>query len=176
MVNNIVGIVGSRNTGKTTTTTSLTDFFATRGFKVAIIKFMQHKFDFDPNHKDSVTLRKTKATTIISTSPYETVLFQHTDQRDDFQTLLGYLPPAIDIVFCESYPSKFPNIPLVFVCRDEKDFYETLNRYNSQIPLFITGIITSEGIESFKGIPVLSNIDSGHLEQAFELILKIQPK
>lgn len=176
MVNYIFGIVGSRNTGKTTTTTNLTNFFVDRGFKVAIIKFMRHKFDLDPTHKDSATLRKTKAATIISTSPYETVLFQQTDHQTDLQTLKHYLSPAIDIIFCESYPSRFPQIPLIFACKNEDDFYETQNRYNSQKPLFITGIIAKEGIGTLKGTPVLSNSDSVHLQQAFEIIWKMQPR
>ena len=175
MGNIIVGIVGSKNTGKTTTTTNLTDFIVDRGLRVAIIKFMLHKFELDPSHKDSATLRKTKATTIISNSPYETVVFQQTDQRTDLQTLLQYLPPTIDIVFCESYPSKFPIIPLIFACKNVEDFYETRKRYNSQDPLFITGIITNEGFNTLEGIPVLSNTDSGQLRQAFDIILQVQP-
>ncbi|MFX0125567.1 MAG: molybdopterin-guanine dinucleotide biosynthesis protein B [Candidatus Hodarchaeota archaeon] len=176
MVNNFVGIVGSRNTGKTTTTTNLTDFFVDQGFRAAIIKFMQHKFDIDPAYKDSATLRKTKATTVISTSPHETVIFQQTDQRTDLQTLTQYLPPGIDIVFCESYPSSFPLIPLIFVCKNIEDFYETRKRYHYQDPLFISGIIANEGIDTLKGIPVLSNIESGHLQKAFKIIFKNQPK
>ncbi|MFX1507461.1 MAG: molybdopterin-guanine dinucleotide biosynthesis protein B [Promethearchaeota archaeon] len=175
MVNSVVGIVGSRNTGKTTTTSSLTDFCVEKGYNVAIIKFMSHKFDFDPDHKDSATLRKTKATTVISTSPYETVLFQQTEGRTDLQSLLRYLPPVIDIAFCESYPSKFPKIPLIFACKNVEDFYETRKRYNSQDPLFITGIITNESFDRLQGIPILSNSDSGHLQQALEIILRNQP-
>lgn len=175
MVNTIVGIVGSKNTGKTTTTTNLTDFFVNKGLKVAIIKFMQHKFDIDPSHKDSAILRETKATTIIAASPYETVLFQQTDQRSDLQTLLHYIPSDIDIVFCESYPSKFPSIPLVFACKNVEDFYETRKRYHSQDPLFITGTITNNSLNMIKGIPVLSNINSGQLQLAFEIISKIKP-
>ena len=175
MVNYILGIVGSRNAGKTTTTSNLTDFCVDKGYKVAIIKFMSHKFDFDPDHKDSATLRKTKATTVISTSPFETVLFQQTDKRTDLQSLLAYLPPVIDIIFCESYPSKFPKIPLIFTCKNVNDFHETKKRYSSQNPLFITGIITNEGFNMLEGIPVLSNNDSGHLQLALNKILRSQP-
>ena len=137
---------------------------------------MSHKFDLDPAHKDSAILRKTKATTIMSTSPYETVLFQKTDQRTDLHTLLRYLPVDIDIVFCESYPSKFPTIPLIFVCKNTKDYYETKKRFNRQKPLYITGIIINEGIGTLEGIPVLSNKTSHHLHQAIDLVLRIKSK
>lgn len=174
MVKHIVGIVGSRNTGKTTTTTNITDIFIKKGFKVAIIKFMTHKFDLDPAHKDSALLRKTKATTIISTSPHETVLFQRTNQRSDLKVLLQYLPSDIDILFCESYPSKFPQIPLIFVCRNVEDYSEINRRFNNQKPLFITGIISNQGIDTLEGIPVLSNTVLDHLHLALELILKVK--
>ncbi len=173
MVKYIVGIIGSKNTGKTTTTMNLTDICANRGFKVAIIKFMRHRFDLDPTHKDSAILRKTRATTILSTSPYENVLFQKTDQRTDFHTLLRYLPLDMDIVFCESYPSNFPAIPLIFVCKNTGDYYKTKKRFNNRKPLFITGIIITEGINTLEGVPVLSNKVSDHLNQAVELILRI---
>ncbi|MFX1282648.1 MAG: molybdopterin-guanine dinucleotide biosynthesis protein B [Promethearchaeota archaeon] len=174
MVKYIVGIVGSRNTGKTTTTTNITDILEEKGFKVAIIKFMSHRFDLDPTHKDSAILRKTKATTILSSSPHETVLFQKTDQRPDLHTLLRYLPLEIDVVLCESYPSIFPEIPLIFVCKGTEDYYETKKRFNDRKPLFITGIIITEGINTLEGIPVLSNDVSDHLQQALELILRIK--
>ncbi|MFW9905302.1 MAG: hypothetical protein ACFFFH_13260, partial [Candidatus Thorarchaeota archaeon] len=92
-------------------------------------------------------------------------------ERTDLYSLLKYLPPGIDIVFCESYPSKFPKIPLIFVCKNVNDFYETRKRYHSQDPLFITGIITNEGFNTLQGIPVLSNNESGQLQQALEIIL-----
>ncbi|UCG90592.1 MAG: molybdopterin-guanine dinucleotide biosynthesis protein MobB [Candidatus Heimdallarchaeota archaeon] len=174
MVKYIVGIVGSRNTGKTTTTTNITDTLVKKGFKAAIIKFMSHRFDFDPAHKDSALLRKTKATTILSASPHETVLFQKTDQRTDLHTLLRYLPLEIDDVLCESYPSTFPVIPLIFVCQNIEDYYNTKERFKDRKPLFITGIIVTEGIDTLEGIPVLSNDVSDHLQQALELILRFK--
>lgn len=174
MVKYIVGIVGYRNTGKTTTTANLTDTFVIEGYQVAIIKFMHHKFDLDPAHKDSALLRRTQATTIVSTSPHETVMFQQTDQQADLRTLLKYIPLDIDIVFCESYPSKLPQIPLIFVCKNAEDYYETRERFNYQKPLFITGIITNQDIDTLEDIPVLSNTVSGHLHQALEIILKVE--
>ncbi|MHA2244482.1 MAG: molybdopterin-guanine dinucleotide biosynthesis protein B [Candidatus Hodarchaeales archaeon] len=174
MVKYIVGIVGNRNAGKTTTTANLTDELVNEGYEVAIIKFMNHKFDLDPAHKDSAVLRRTRATTIVSTSPHETVLFQQTDQQADLRTLLQYIPLDIDIVFCESYPSRLPRIPLIFVCKNVEDYYETKERYNDQKPLFITGIITNQGIDTLEDIPVLTNTVSGHLHKALGMILKVE--
>ncbi|MFX0014862.1 MAG: molybdopterin-guanine dinucleotide biosynthesis protein B [Promethearchaeota archaeon] len=172
MVKLIIGVVGNRNSGKTTTTSNITDTLVIKGFKVAIIKFLRHKFDLDPTHKDSALLRKTKATTIISTSPHEIVLFQNTDKQTDLQTLIYYLPPDTNVIICESYPSKFPRIPLIFVCRNTEDFFETKERYNNQKPLFITGFISNQNIDALEGIPVLSN-KINQIEKAIELIMQI---
>ncbi len=166
-----IGIVGSRNSGKTTTTVNLSDVFSTAGYKVAIIKFMHHKFDLDPNHKDSVVLRQTKADTFISTSPYETVLFQRSNQQADFRTLLNYISDDTNVVFCESYPSKFPQIPLVFVCKNTTDYYETKERFKHK-PLFITGIIANQNMNTFEKIPILSNTGAKDLQLQLEIILK----
>lgn len=171
MVKYVIGIVGSKNTGKTTTTSNLTDISVKKGYKVAIIKFMSHKFDLDPRHKDSAILRNTKASTVISSSPHEFVLFQQTDQRPDFRTLLQYLPSDIDIVFCESYPSNFPTIPVIFVCKNTEDFYDTKKRFKHFTPLFITGTIINEGIDALEDLPVMSNRISDHLKRALQIIL-----
>lgn len=171
MIKYCVGIVGSRNSGKTTTTVNLSDVFSTAGYKVAIIKFMHHKFDLDPNHKDSATLRQTKADTIISTSPYETVLFQRASQQADLRTLLNFISDDTDVVFCESYPANFPKIPLIFVCKNTVDYYETKERFRNT-PIFITGIIANQNIDTLETTPILSNIAADDLQLQLEIILK----
>lgn len=168
----LVGIVGSRNTGKTTTTKYLTNTFVDAGHNVAIIKFSSHKFDLDPEHKDSVALRNTKATTIISNTPYETVTFQSTDERRKLPSLLRDLPSEIDVVFCESYPSQFPNIPLIYVCNSIEDYYQTKKRFNERSPLYVTGIIDSKQIYSIEKKKVLSNTDPNHLQIGKRIILE----
>ncbi len=168
----LVGIVGSKNTGKTTTTKYLTNTFVDAGHIVAIIKFSSHKFDLDPAHKDSVALRNTKATTIISNSPYETVTFQSTDKRRKLPSLLSDLPSEIDVVFCESYPSQFPNIPLIYVCDSIEDYYRTKKRFNERNPLYVTGIIVSKQIDSIEKKLILSNTDPNHLHAAKNIIIE----
>ncbi len=167
----IVGIVGSRNTGKTITTVNLTNTFAESGYKVAIIKFSHHKFDLDPSHKDSAVLRNTKAEIIISNTPYETVIFQPTVKRADLQSLLVNLSSDINVVFCESYPLNFPKIPLIFVCDSIENYYQTKERFNNENPLFVTGIIYDKALKSIDDIIILSNADEKHLLKAKEMII-----
>lgn len=135
---------------------------------------MHHKFDLDPAHKDSAILRKTQAKAIISSSPYEIVLYQPTSEQANLHSLLKFISDEIDIVFCESYPSRFSPIPLIFACKDEKDYFETKKRFNYQKPLFITGIISNQDIDTLEDIPILSNTVSGHLHQGLEIILNVE--
>ncbi len=172
MVNHLVGIVGNRNTGKTTTTVNLTNYLINLDYKVAIIKFSHHKFSLEPETKESAILRKTKATSFIFTNPYENIIFQTSDSRTDVPTLLQHLPEDVDIVFCESYPSKFPEIAVIFVCRNSNDYFETKTRFNSQRPLFITGIISENGPDTIEDVPLLSNSNPIHLEKSLKLILQ----
>ncbi|MHA2306346.1 MAG: molybdopterin-guanine dinucleotide biosynthesis protein B, partial [Candidatus Hodarchaeales archaeon] len=94
----LVGIVGNKNTGKTTSTRNLTDIFFTAGYKVAIIKFSHHKFDLDPSHKDSAKLRNSKAAVIISNTPYETVIYQPREERLELCSLIENIPNDVNIV------------------------------------------------------------------------------
>ena len=168
----LIGIVGSRNTGKTTVTMNLTESFSKEGYKVGIIKFSHHKFDLDPNHKDSALLRRSKAAIIISSTPYETVIYQSIPKRGTVQSLLKCVPDDINIIFCESYPSYFPKIPLIFVCDSIDDYYKTKERFNDQEPLFITGILSNQFDQALESIKILSNLKPSHLKEARELILK----
>ncbi|MHA2226513.1 MAG: molybdopterin-guanine dinucleotide biosynthesis protein MobB [Candidatus Hodarchaeales archaeon] len=172
MVKHLVGIVGNKNTGKTTTTVNLTNYLINLGYKVAIIKFSHHKFSLESESKDSVILRKTNATSFIFTNPYENIIFQTSDSRTDVPTLLQHLPEEVDIVFCESYPSKFPEISLIFVCSNSNDYFETKTRFNTQRPLFITGIISENGPNTLEGVPILSNSNPTHLDKCLKLILQ----
>ncbi len=168
----LIGIVGSRNTGKTTSTINLAEIFSTAGYEVAIIKFSSHKFDLDPSHKNSALLRSTKAEVIISSTPHETVIYQPRQHREDMITLIERIPEEVSIVFCESYPSDFPNLPLIFVCDNVQDYYETKNRFSNQKPLLITGIISNQPILKLEHNLILSNTNPDHLEKAKEIILK----
>jgi molybdopterin-guanine dinucleotide biosynthesis protein MobB len=168
----LIGIVGSRNTGKTTSTINLVNIFSTNGYEVGIIKFSSHKFDIDPSHKDSALLRNTKADVIISSTPHETVIYQRKRQREDLNSLIKRIPEEVNIVFCESYPSDFPILPLIFVCDDVHDYYETKKRFGKQKPLFITGIISNQSILKLEHNLILSNKNPTHLEKAKQIILK----
>jgi molybdopterin-guanine dinucleotide biosynthesis protein MobB len=154
----IVGIVGSRNTGKSTFTLKLSNFIVTIGMKVAIIKYSQSHYTIEPESKDSALFHKSKAENVIFSSPYETVSYLKNFQEipTPLDELLQLVPDEIDIVLCESYPSKFGAIPCIFIVKDKSDFVETKARYSEQRPLFISGPYTETHQGDLEGIPLLS--------------------
>ncbi|NHJ01020.1 MAG: hypothetical protein EAX86_02710 [Candidatus Heimdallarchaeota archaeon] len=156
----LFGIVGNKNTGKTTTVLRIVSYFTEKGLNAAIIKYSHHKFDLQPPDKDSTLLRKSKAQIVISSTPYETVYYQRQKSRQKLDELLDIMNKSdlgIDVVVCESYPAEFPPIPLIFTCESIEDFQKLRERYLNQKPLFITGIISKTNISELETFPVLSS-------------------
>ena len=158
MPSQLLGVVGSRNTGKTTTVRIIANALSEIGLNIAIIKFSHHKFTSHPPNKDSTVLRDTKAKIVVSATPYEIVYYERLEKRHEIPELLRMINKngnSIDLIICESYPANYPQIPLIFTCKSEEDYQETKKRYNTQKPLFITGLITQSDISMIEGIPVL---------------------
>ena len=154
----IVGIVGSRNTGKSTFTLVLSDFLVNMGMKVAIIKYSQSHYTVEPKSKDSALFHKSKAKNVIFSSPYETVSYLKNiqEKHTPLDELLKLVSDEINIVLCESYPNRFSTIPYIYIIKHIPDFLETKTRYNEQRPLFISGPYTDTHQGDLEGIPLLS--------------------
>ena len=152
-----IGIVGNRNSGKTTFTIELSEYLASKDLKVAIIKFMHHAYSLDPKNKDSALFRSTRARYIISASPYEIVSYEPVSKRIKVSQLLKKVPSGIDYVLIESYPAESDlKLPLIFVCKDSEDFEEIKLRFTPDKPLFITGRILNENKKKIDGILILT--------------------
>jgi molybdopterin-guanine dinucleotide biosynthesis protein MobB len=151
----LVGIIGSRNTGKSTFTATCSNALSLLGKNVAIIKFSHSHYYFEPNIKDTSIFYETSAKEIIFTGPHETVLYKKTKTRLNLNDLSRYISDDIDIYLCESYPSNFPVIPSIFTIKSKEDYHETKFRYSTFNPLFITGIYSETNSGNLDGIPVL---------------------
>ena len=153
-----VGIVGSKNTGKSTFTLKLSDLMVNMGLKVAIIKYSHSHYTIEPKSKDSALFHESGVENVIFSSPYEIVSYlkKLKDKYTPLDELLKLIPDKTDIVLCESYPSKLNPIPLIFIIKDPSDFMETKTRYNELQPLFISGPYTNTHQGDLEGIPLLS--------------------
>ena len=137
MIPLLIGIVGAKNTGKTTFTLACSTLLEEIGKTVLVIKFSSSQYSIDPNNKDSALFRASNVRAVIFSSPFETVTYQKVTSRSSKDELLKLVPDGIDIVLCESYPATYPKIPVILVVRNNKDYEETKHRYSYQKPLFI---------------------------------------
>ncbi len=126
------------------------------GLKVAIIKFSHSEFTIDPQHKDSLLFRDSKAQRFTFLGPFEQVTYQRVQERRKPKELFQWIGPNIDVILCESYPRNSPKIPLIFAIKDHNDYLETKKRYNNQIPIFITGKTKNISHNHIESIPILS--------------------
>lgn len=155
----LIGIVGSRNTGKTTFTLECSKSLCEIGKSVSIIKFSSSHYTLDPTTKDSALFHSSAVGTVIFTSPYETVTYQKITSRPSLEDLLKLVPDSIDIILCESYSASFPIIPLIFVAKNNKDYEETKLRYNDQKPIFVITSPSSAKKIHIRGLNTLSIVE-----------------
>ncbi|MCK4849478.1 MAG: molybdopterin-guanine dinucleotide biosynthesis protein MobB [Candidatus Heimdallarchaeota archaeon] len=167
----LIGIIGSKNTGKSTFTVACSNSLFLLGKKVAIIKFSHSHYSFEPDTKDSAIFHETSAKNIIFTSPYETVLYKKTSKRLTLKKLKKFISNDIDIILCESYPSNFPVIPSIFTIKSKTDYNETKMRYSAFKPFFITGIYTDTHTGILDGVPILRITNKDDESKITKLIL-----
>ncbi len=140
----LIGIVGSKNTGKTTFTLKCSKLLGNYGIDLSVIKFSSSGYSLEPEGKDSNLFRNTPANPIIFTSPFETVTYKRVSQRSGIQDILKLIPESSELVLCESYPASFPQIPLIYIIKDFHDFKNTKVRYNNQEPILIIESLPSK--------------------------------
>ena len=85
----IFGIVGWKNSGKTTLTSRLISEFSARSYKVAAVKHASHGFDVDHPGRDSYLFRKAGAREIAVVSATRVAIMQE---------LRGEVEPSLDEV------------------------------------------------------------------------------
>ena len=100
----IFGVVGWKNSGKTTLVERLIGVFLKKGLKVSTIKHSHHKFQIDKKGKDSFRHRKAGASETILASDYEWVKFSSNvpnipGEIEFFLNQLG----NVDLVLVEGY-------------------------------------------------------------------------
>ncbi len=100
----VYGIVGWKNSGKTTLVERLVTEITGRGFSVSTIKHAHHTFDVDHEGKDSFRHRTAGAREVLLASRTRWALMH--ENRDDTEpplsTLLKKLSP-VDLVLIEGY-------------------------------------------------------------------------
>jgi len=79
----LFGIVGWKNSGKTTLISKLIAEFSAKGLNVAAIKHAHHGFDIDHEGRDSFRYRKAGATTVIVSSAVRLAIMKELRQENE---------------------------------------------------------------------------------------------
>jgi molybdopterin-guanine dinucleotide biosynthesis protein B len=104
----VIGIVGWKNSGKTTLAERLIAELTRRGLRVASIKHAHHTFDIDHAGTDSYRHRTAGAREVAIVSRRRWALMHETAEAEDepsFDSMLDRLQPA-DVVIVEGYKSE----------------------------------------------------------------------
>lgn len=101
----VMGIVGWKNSGKTTLVVELVRLLTARGLRVGTIKHAHHDFDIDHPGKDSYRHREAGATDVIvaSGARWAQVHELRGETEPELDDLLPRLSPGLDIVLVEGF-------------------------------------------------------------------------
>ena len=112
MTHRIFGVIGWKNSGKTTLMARLLEEFTTRGLTVSAIKHAHHRFDIDHPGRDSYKFREAGARQVALVSPKRWALMHELrdEEKPDFEEILSHIGPC-DLVLVEGYKGgPFPKI------------------------------------------------------------------
>ena len=100
----VVGIVGWKNSGKTTLVERLIEEFTRRGFRVASVKHAHHSFEIDDKATDSARHRRAGSAQVAIVSSKRWALVTETagSTEPDFTDVIAMLALA-DLIIVEGY-------------------------------------------------------------------------
>ena len=100
----IFGVIGWKNSGKTTLMARLLEEFTKRGYSVSAIKHAHHSFDIDHPGRDSYKFREAGARQVALISPKRWALMHELrdEEKPDFDEILSHIGPC-DLVLVEGY-------------------------------------------------------------------------
>ena len=114
----LFGIVGWKNTGKTTLVSKLVQDLTEQGISVSTVKHTHHEFEIDHEGKDSFIHRQSGAQEVLLTSGDRWALIHERGKEIDFMSLIEKLSP-VDLILIEG--EKQGDHPKISVHREEKE-------------------------------------------------------
>lgn len=113
----IFGVIGWKNSGKTTLMANLIREFTGRGLAVSVIKHAHEKFEIDHPGRDSFKMREAGARQVMLSSPRRFALMRELGNALEmtFEELLPYAGPC-DLILVEGY--KRETYPKIEIRRD----------------------------------------------------------
>lgn len=114
----IIGIVGWKNSGKTTLAVRLVEEFSGRGYRVATVKHAHHNLRLDDDDTDSARHRRAGArqVAVVSSQRWALMTEDPGGPEIDFSDVIARLDPC-DLIIVEGYKSQ--PIPKIEARRQE---------------------------------------------------------
>src|SRR5688572_20394092 len=110
----IFGVVGWKNSGKTTLMANLIREFTARKFAVSVLKHAHEKFEIDHPGRDSFKMREAGARQVMLSSPRRFALMRELGDAPEmtFEELLPYAGDY-DLILVEGYKREaYPKIEI----------------------------------------------------------------
>jgi len=139
----VIGIVGWKNSGKTTLVVRLVEEFSRRGLHVSTLKHAHHKLQLDDGATDSARHRSAGARQVAVVSSRRWALITEHEEGDelDFADVLNKLDPC-DLIIVEGYKSQ--PIPKIEVRRQGTVTHSHLSVGDSNVIALVTDENVSE--------------------------------
>ena len=132
-----IGVIGWKNSGKTTLVSKLVEYFSSLNLKVGVIKHAHHSFDIDHPNTDSYKIRKSGAykTTIVSNKRLAFIEERADDNEIDLKSIID-MNKDCQILILEGF-KKNNDIPKieVFLKKNKK---EHLYKNVEKVKLLVT--------------------------------------
>ena len=128
-----IGVIGWKNSGKTTLISKLVNYFSSLNLKVGVIKHAHHSFDIDHPNTDSYKIRKSGAfkTTIVSNKRLAVIEERADDNEIDLKSIID-MNKDCQILILEGF-KKNNDIPKieVFLKKNNKEYlYKNVEKVN----------------------------------------------
>lgn len=110
----LFGVVGWKNSGKTTLMARLIHDFSQRGYEISVIKHAHEKFEIDHPGRDSFKMREAGARQVMLSSPRRFALMRELGNAPEmtFEEALPYAGPC-DLILVEGYKREaYPKIEI----------------------------------------------------------------
>lgn len=166
----IFGIVGWKNSGKTTLVASLVKEFTKRGLTVSAIKHAHHSFDIDYPETDTYRLRIAGASQVAIASPKRWALMHELRDNPEpsFDYILSHIGPC-DLILVEGF--KKGNFPKIEARSSRSLTQDTLANNDEKI----VAIASDQEIQS-SDLPSLSLNDVTAIANFITQYLSLEPK
>jgi molybdopterin-guanine dinucleotide biosynthesis protein MobB len=142
----VIAVVGSKSSGKTTTTEVLTEQLTKRGYKIAVVKHIpEPDFTIDTEGKDTWRFAQSGAKTIVSVASDEIATIEKMDTTSiSLQEILRRCRGS-DLVFLEGFKKlvgKKHDIPKIVTVKSAKEALEASETFKPI--LAFTGLYSIE--------------------------------